>query len=195
MRPQHRVNRIPSWAWATLTVAAVIFSFWWSDHTADLTLQKTEKRLERVQDSKEPLAERVEILEEYVALCKETPKACRQVPDPDEIKPRVIQAPGPTLGQIRAVALPILTELVSDRIRRDCGRSCEGDVGESGEPGTDGERGPAGAQGPPGKDAPIITSITCTGMTAPAAFTFTFSDGTTHEVECQMLPPAGRPRV
>lgn len=196
MTRRHRLNRIPAWVWATVTVVAVFFSFLWSNHVAEQTLAHTETRLEKAQEAKEPLADRVAVLEEYVALCKETPKACQQVPDPDEIEPRVIRGPGPTLEQLRAVVLPLLPEMVDDRIRRDCGKSCEGEDGsdgEDGEPGEPGADGQPGADstvaGPAGKDAPVVTDITCTGMTAPTTFVFTFSDGTSYRVECRMLPP------
>jgi hypothetical protein len=179
--------------WAVVAVVAVLFSFGWTEYVN----HRTEDKLAGTNGQ---LATRVDTLEEYVTLCREVPEECREVVPPvEEIEPpkppaipeaTTVVVREPTLAEIRAATLPLLPEL----LEQNCGGSCVGEPGKDSEvPGPKGEDsqvpGPQGEQGPKGEPGRGITSVTCSGMTAPDTFTFTYSDGTSETVECEMLPP------
>jgi len=200
---KHRFNAITPTAWLVACVVALTFSVGWPIYLNERSEQSYQRDLKAEREKREKVAETVAVLEDFVTVsrkqieaCQRRPKHCEDpiAPPVDEIEPEVIRAPDITRTQVAAATLALLPGVLAD----NCGGSCkaetppapkDGKDGADGIDGTDGAPGTPGADGASGKDAPIIVSITCTGMDAPAEFTFRFSDDTEIVAQCEMLPP------
>jgi hypothetical protein len=149
-------------------------------------------------------------------LCKDPankskPECAERAPEPEDITGEDPVPVGPSDAQVRAQVRLLLPVLLGQSVAQYCaGGACDGEKGDKGDPGEGekGEKGDPGEEGPPGPPTPGekgdkgdpgeegpsgppgrgITSVTCKGLT-PVTFTFTYSDGTTETVECQLLPP------
>lgn len=182
--------------WAAITVLAVLFSFGWTWYATDQTEDSLRADLVDQRRTNQPLIERVTVLEKFVELSNQRLEACERKPEDcqgpvappvEDITPQAVpRAVGPTYSQVEAAALSLLPGMVADYLQAN--PPAKGDEGEPGQAGPPGEsiKGDPGEAGPQGRG---IASVTCTGMTAPATFVITYTDGTTQEVECQMLPP------
>lgn len=191
-----RFKSIQARTWAVVAVVAVLFSFGWTLWINHLTEESLTAKVQARDEANARLYSRISTLEEYYSLCRNRPEECRQVAPPvEEIQPESPPAPRlaplrPTFSQVQAATLQLLPGIVANYCK---GGRCDGKAGKDSEvPGPEGQvgpQGPAGEQGPAGADAPRITSISCSGMSAPDSFTFRYSDGSEQQVECEMLPP------
>ena len=200
-----RLRNMQPRTWAAITVLAFLFSVGWTWYANDQTEDSLRADLTASERANEPLLERVTVLEQFVELsnaeleaCERNPKDCDGpvAPPVEDINPQTDgpRTVGPTFAQVQTAAQALLPGMVQDYLRAN--PPADGEDGEDsqvpGPPGADSTvPGPAGESitGPKGDEGRGIASMSCSGMAAPATFIITYTDGSTQEVQCQMLPP------
>lgn len=196
--PTRRALMVGAWAVGMSVVALVVYLLVTvlsmthdderdSSDRADLRVEVTEQQ------------KRADLLDQQIRALGETPIVQPSKPAvKGEPKSRYVPLPGPA-GRDGADGLPGSDGKSLPGLPGAPGQSVVGPPGDTGPTGPTGPAGPSGSAGKDGKDGSPgadgspgsngqdgrgITSLACSGATAPITFTVTFSDGSSQEFSC-----------